>query len=67
MAIVNDWNSFSSTSATSSTMYYNRTVNFDDLFGPELMKSIKKSEKPESKKEKEIVEPLSFDPKELDL
>jgi len=67
MAIVNDWNSFSSTSATSSTMYYNRTVKFDDLFGPELMKTLKKSENQKSEKEKETVEPLSFDPKELDL
>ena len=60
------WNTSSSTSATSS-MYYNRTFVLEDLFGPKVMEEINKKKKTKCEEEKEIVKPLSFDPKELDL
>ena len=64
------WSTSSATSATSG-MYYNRTLKLDELFGPKVMeeinKEINKKKKTKCEEEKEIVKPLSFDPKELDL
>jgi len=60
------WSTSSATSATSG-MYYNRTLKLDELFGPKVMEEINKKKKTKCEEEKEIVKPLSFDPKELDL
>ena len=60
------WTTSSSTSSTSG-MYYNRTLVLEDLFGPKVMEEINKKKKTKCEEEKEIVKPLSFDPKELDL